>query len=375
MSEHLVPHIDPDAPQPYPFSEDLGHMTDSDLAKQRKRSQLTAIGIAVLVHVVVALLAVIIIVAESIRDTPAITISGGEDPAAISLDKRQVNMRTKRVPSQTSASAIPTITVPVAASLAIPEVVDFTPDALDLGTMGIGSGFGFDEMGTNFSGAEFLGLKGGGKDIIIVIDTSSSMPSVCKPEGIAAIRKEIAKTVNGLPALTRFNLICYADDADLFAEKPVLASPANKKAALKFMEGYFGAGPWLKTRTQEYGQRGKDNEGISYIPMIPNDVPELEGTDGGSRIELGLILAFKQKPSAVFILSDGAPSTTLNGKRLDDRDIVNFIEDVHTEIYGKNNLGAVTVNSVSINGLGEEILRDISRTFKGKHRDIRPDKL
>ncbi len=377
IGHHHLPQIDPDAPDRYPFAPDLGHNTDRQLEDQQKKSKMTAVGVAVLVHVVIALLAVLIIVVESVNDTPAITITGGDDPTQPVLNKQQLSQRVKKTPSQTSAQAIPTITTNVAANIAIPEVTDFSPDALDLGTMGIGNGFGFDAMGTNFSGAEFLGLRGGGKDIVIVIDTSSSMPGNCKPEGIAAIQKEISKTINGLPALTSFNLICYANDADLFAEKPVLASADNKKAALKFMEGYFGKGPWLKTRTMEYGKAGKDKEGIKYIPRAPNDVPELEGTSGGSRIDLGLILAFKQKPSAVFILSDGAPSTRLNGKPLDDRDIVNFIEDVYQEIYGKGNqmTGSVTVNSVSINGLGENFLRDISRTFNGKHKDIRPDKL
>ena len=47
-----------------------------------------------------------------------------------------------------------------------------------------------------------MGLQGGGKNIILVIDTSSSMPRNCGEKGIDAIRREINRTINGFSEKT-----------------------------------------------------------------------------------------------------------------------------------------------------------------------------
>lgn len=352
----------------------LEALTDPERERQKKTSGMTAVGIAIVVHAFIILLALLVIVTEAMRETPSIEVSGDGSDETPTLETQKFNQRVARTPSSASNRAIPTITPTAETDIAIPEVEEFVDDPVDFGSMGIGEGLGFGTAGDGMGGAEFLGLRGGGKDIILVIDTSSSMPSNCGPEGIEAIRKEIAKTVNALAPATRFNIICYANDADLWQEKPVPANAENKKNALAFMDGYFGRGPFTRTRTEKFANAGVDTEGVKYIPMPPDKVEILKGTSGGSRIDLGLVLAFEMKPSTVFILSDGAPSTTLNGRRLDLRDILRLIQDKYKEVFGKEANGP-TVNSVTINGEGEAFLKDISRAFNGKHRDIRPDRL
>lgn len=349
-------------------------MTNSELEKQRRRSKWTAMGVALLAHGVILLLAFLIIVANYVKDTPIIEVTG-EGDAPATLEKKQFQQRVTRRPSAASSNPLPTIVSNTASPLAIPEVDEIVDDPMDLGVAGIGEGLGFGTSGAGMGGgASFLGLSGGGKNIILVIDTSSSMPGNCKPEGIEAIRREIAKTITALAPNTRFNLVCYANDADLFQEKPVPANAQNKKDALKFMEGYFGAGPWLRTRTEKYGERDKDAEGTPYVAMPPGKVEALKGTSGGSRIDLGIVLALTMKPSTVFVLSDGEPSTAKAGNRLSQKQIIDLVEDEYKRIY-EGSAGGVKVNTVSINGQGEKFLRDIARSFGGKHKDIKPDRL
>lgn len=353
----------------------LESLTDGERERSKKNSGITAIGIAVVVHALIILIALLIIVTEAMRDTPSIEVSGDGSDETPTLETQKFNQRVTRRPSSASNRAIPTITPTAETDIAIPEVEDFVDDPIDFGSMGIGEGLGFGTAGDGMGGAEFLGLRGGGKDIVLVIDTSSSMPLNCGPEGIEAIRKEISKTVNALAPATRFNIITYANDADLWRDKPVPANAENKRDALAFMEGYFGRGPFTRTRTEKFAEAGVDSEGVKYVPMPPNKVEILRGTSGGSRIDLGLVLAFEMKPSTVFILSDGAPSTTLDGRRLDQRDILRLVKDKYDEVFAKESGSGPTVNSVTINGEGEAFLKDISRTFNGKHRDIQPDRL
>ncbi len=350
------------------------HATDDQVEKQRRNSKLVSVGVAVLIHVLIAVLAILWVVSEFVKETPIIEVTG-EGETIQQLEKKQFQQRVTRRPSSSSSNPLPTIVASTQANIAVPEVDEIVDDPMDLGVGGIGEGLGFGSGGAGMGGgAQFIGLKGGGKNIILVIDTSSSMPGNCKPEGIAAIRKEIEKTINALSPRVKFNIVCYANDADLFKANSVPANAKNKKDALAYMEGYFGAGSWNRTRTEQYGEKGTDADGIAYIPMPPGKVEALQGTSGGSRIELGVIIALQMKPSAVFVLSDGEPNTRRRGKRLSHRQIIDTVEDEYQRIFGTKK-GSVKVNTISINGEGEKFLRDIARSFGGRHKDIRPDKL
>ena len=382
-TQHIHPPVAPGYPPhpgiPNPATLPMSHEEESeDVAdRQRRNSKLVSIGVAVLAHVVIILICILVVVTKFTNKVPTIEVTGdGNNPEL--LEKKQFQQRVTRRPSAASSNPIKTIVSNATDAIAVPVVDKVVDDPLDFGVAGIGDGLGFGGAGMGMGGGSFLGLSGGGKNIVLVIDTSSSMPGNCKPEGIAAIRSEIKKTITALSPSTKFNIVCYANDADIFKKESVPANSNNKQAALKFMEGYFGAGPWRRTRNEALNPKeswkvAKDRGGVEYIPVDPGSIEGLDGTSGSSRIEFGAMAAFELNPSTIFILSDGDPNTTIKGKAANHKDLIKLMRKSYNEHFkdGKS----VSFGTVSINGKGEKFLKDVAREFKGKHKDIRPDKL
>jgi hypothetical protein len=205
-----------------------------------------------------------------------------------------------------------------------------------------------------------------------VIDTSTSMQGNCGPDGIAAIRKELARAIGGMPAAARFNIICFGAAADAFKPESVRANKTTKTEAINFMKSYFGAGMFERTRTSKWGSAGKGQDGIPYVPIYPSDVSGLKGTRGGSRVDLGIVAAMDRNPTTIFVLTDGEPGTIQDGEQVGLDELVKLVEGEYARIYGQRPL---TINTISVKGLGEKFLKKISKKFNGKHKNIRPDKL
>lgn len=243
---------------------------------------------------------------------------------------------------------------------------------------GYGSGMG-PGRGPGFT-AKFLGLESVGNNIIFCIDTSGSMQSNLKPAGIAAMRKEMEKVISGLPPLAQFNIICFANYGDIFKPKSVMASAENKKEAIAFLSGYFGAGGFGRTRAERFGRRGKDDTGTEFVALLPEDVEELAGTVGSSRIDLAMVAAFERMPSTIYVVSDGAPGTRRENsdRAMDKDDIIELIAEKRKEVMGN---GALVVNTITVDSdtseakEGAEFMRKLARKFKGKHRTIKPEKI
>ncbi len=219
-------------------------------------------------------------------------------------------------------------------------------------------------------GAKFLGLTSTGPNVMFVIDTSGSMVGNCKPQGIAAIRKELSLAINAMASNTQFNIICFGQDADVFRPISVNATAENKHAAIKFFDFYY-KGP--RTRTEKFGKSGKDGEGGEFVGVKPEDVKGLEGTSGGSRMDLGLTMAFQRQASTVFLLSDGHPGTQRDGKKLDLGDLLKFIGKKHDEFT--KGLTKTVINTISVNEEAEPFLRKVAAKFDGKHKAVKVDQL
>lgn len=246
---------------------------------------------------------------------------------------------------------------------------------------GIGPGFG-PGSGAGFT-ASFLGLVSSGNNIIFCIDTSGSMRTNLKDEGIDAVRRELKRVISGLPPNTSFNLICFGTDGDIFKEKSVPASTENKNEATRFLDGYYGRGSvdFGRTRTEYYKSTKKNSDEIKYIPLNVDDVKELAGTEGGSRIDLAMVAAFARKPTTIYVLSDGAPGTKepKDDGPMDKRKLIDLIYDKYKAIMGSTT--KLQVNTISIftgdndGKEGEKFLKDLARKFDGKHSTVKPDKL
>lgn len=345
-----------------------------ELAQQREanKSKAAALGIAVLVHaLVIALLAWIVM--SVIREDPPELIVESNGPSELTPEvskeefSKKVSNEKPSPPSETSMVIVANVVSPVSVPL-----VDTVTDNPVIGDATDGIGFGAGGFGNGRGGSSFFGTTGGGNNIVIVIDTSTSMIGNCGRDGCDAIIKEVNRTVALLSPGTRFNLICFGNDADALSKQSLKVGGDTQGMAKKFMADYFKNEAWTRTRTSKFGKKGRDNKGIAYHPIMPDDIESLAGTSGGSRMDLALVAAFEQKPATIFLIADGEPGTQRKGKKLNQGDLINLISSEAKRAYGSGRLP--TVNAISVKDQGENMLRAIAKEFKGKYKSIDPAK-
>jgi hypothetical protein len=341
--------------------------------RQDQRSKATALSVALLMHALIALILTWIVMSVIGEDPPELVIeSTGASDLPPKIEKEEFSKRVSNdkpsPPSQSSQVIVANVISPIS----VPMVETITENPL-IGDATNGMGFGGGGFGAGLGGPSFFGTPGGGNNIVIVIDTSTSMISNCGRDGCNAIIKEVNSTVAKLRAGTRFNLICFGNDADALSKKSLRVSGESQMAAKKFMADYFKNTAWTRTRTSKFGKSGKDNQGIAYHPIMPSDIASLKGTTGGSRMDLALVAAFEQKPATIFLIADGEPGTSLGGKKLGQDALIKLIFAEAQRAYGS---GATlpTVNAISVKDQGANMLRAIAKKFKGKYKSIDPAK-
>ncbi len=355
------------------FSGELSaHASERD----RNKSRVLALAIASLIHVFLFVILAWIVITNFQDEEIEMVLEASGQNVNPSVQKRSFAKKvTQDKPSPPSRMAAPTIVSNKASAVVMPEVVDFN----DVPAFGAehGDGFGMGGFGDGRGGASFFGTSGGGNRIILVIDTSTSMNGNCGEGGIKALRREIERTVSSLPAQARFNILCFGNDVDGFASQPIASNPGNVARAKEWMKAYFinkqRGGSFDRTRTSQFGDKGRDDKGIAYSPFPPSSVSSLKGTSGGSRMDLALVVAFMQKPSGIFLIADGVPGTQRNGKKMGNKQIVDLIQAEAKNIYRGGSMPSV--NCISVKGIGAEILKDIAKRFRGKYKSVDPAKV
>jgi len=284
-----------------------------------------------------------------------------------------------------TSSASKAVSLPAIPASAIS---DFQPGRMGggmgsgLGGFGNGPGYGGGPMGLGGGGGriKFFGFESDASSIILAIDTSGSMnAAVGGAPGIEKLRGEINRTIEALSPGSLFNIICFGVEADAAFPANVLATSDNKKAALKFMEGYYGAGDFGRTRTEKLRELNQPVDvavaridGVPFTPLTVDTVKGLEGTSGSSRMDLALVAAMQREATTIFLLSDGQPSAVRNGQPLDQDALIDVIRDHHKKLYkGK----PLVINTIYTNNNRSEeaFMRTIARRFGGQHKDVRLD--
>jgi hypothetical protein len=358
--------------------------------------------ISLIVHGVFVVIALLIIWQNTSYKEPEniefLSGGGGGTEGNTAINKKMSRMMANKAPAmKLSSTQASTFSIPESNSTFNISTSMSAVGGQMSGTPGTGGGFG----GGNGTGrgkgngpgvgpgsgagfvANFMGMQSAGNNLIFCIDTSGSMRSNLKVNGIAAIRRELKKVISDMPPATQFNIICFGQNGDIFKPKSVTASQEMKNEALRFMEGYYGGGSadFGRTRTERFGKAGKDSQGIEYVPLYPDDVKELAGTEGGSRIDLAMVAAFERKPSTIFVLSDGAPGTKMAGddRAMDKDKLIDLIHEKYKAIMGstaKLSVNTISIQSDSAEGKeGEQFMKKLARKFSGKHKEVKPDKL
>ena len=359
---------------PVPVEPMLDDPRMIELAKEQQtnRSKAAALGIAVLAHVLIGLfLAWIIVSVFEEKPLELVVESSGPADLPPTIEKEEFSKKISNEkpspPSETSQVIVANVVSPIAVPM-----VDTITETPIIGDATNGMGFGAGGFGNGSGGSSFFGTSGGGNSIMIVIDTSTSMIGNCGRDGCDAIIKEVNRTVAKLKPGTRFNIICFGNDGDALSKKSLLVKSETQQLAKKFMADYFQNTTWTRTRTSKFGKKGKDNKGIAYHPIMPDDIKSLKGTTGGSRMDLALASAFDQKPTTIFLIADGEPGTARKGKKLDQSDLIKLLAAEAKRAYGKG--APPTVNAISVKDQGEQMLRAIAKEFHGRYKSIDPAK-
>jgi hypothetical protein len=244
---------------------------------------------------------------------------------------------------------------------------------MDLGSDGLGIDLGFGPAG--LGGTQFLGLAAGRdtRHVVLLIDVSWSMRGNLGPDGLEAIRREVAKTVNSLAPGVLFNLYTFASDADAFNRHSVHATAGSKAEAVAFFNGYFRPdSEFDETRTSQFARRGVDSKGVPYFPIEPEDFEQLSDLGGSTRVELGVIAAMQNRPQVIYVISDGEPLTNRRGRPVGTSFLLDTIDDEYRRLY--NGLG-LRINTISIDGQGATFLRKLARQFAGAYKEVSRDNL
>ncbi|CAN5361013.1 hypothetical protein BH23VER1_BH23VER1_07020 [soil metagenome] len=376
-----------DAPRPElrvgDLSESSAHLTEEieesewEAEESRHHTRIRALVIAAGLHLLLVALAALVVVYSQPDIPPAITIESDPDAGPEARAREVIEQRAQRQrPSASSASMIPVLTSAGRSDIALPSVDDLAP----LPTMDLGLGAeallsGFGGAGVP-GGAAFLGLAvPKTSHVVLLVDVSGSMRGNCGPEGLAAIKREVAKTVNSLDPQIVFNIFAFASDVDAFKDRSVPATPENKKAAIAFFEGYFlsGRGSFYQTRTEQFGQAGVDADGVPYVPISTSRFSQLREISGTTRIELGVVAAMQARPKTLFIISDGEPESRDSNGRLSHETLIDLIDREYRRLYFSP--GGLQVGTISVDGQGARFLRALAEHFGGIYKSIRPARL
>lgn len=190
-------------------------MNPATVIPDRKRTlsrKMIALGVAVLVHVFLGIIAVLIVFLPPLLQEPEIVaeIIGGPAQAKQSMQKKNVAQQISHADASAAAPLANMIRATAAAQFAAPEIKT-TSTAVGLGEGDLGS-FG-GNLGGLGSGASFFGAGGRGNRVIFVLDFSASMQA----RQMDLVVREMERSLKGLRPDTQYQVILFAGGAK-FAE-------------------------------------------------------------------------------------------------------------------------------------------------------------
>ncbi|MEM7699279.1 MAG: vWA domain-containing protein [Verrucomicrobiota bacterium] len=280
---------------------------------KKNSTRVTAIFVAIAVHLIIGLLAGLLIILPATKDEPEIVAAVIGPPAAkIETQKKNVARQVKRSTSAAAAAA------PVAqlmrtnamAQFSAPEVTRTSTGPLGLGEGNFGSG-GFGGTGSGFgSGASFFGGSSSGSNFAFVLDYSGSM----KRNQIDLIIKEMDRTLDGLNTGTQFQIILFAGGAT-YAVKGWKVDQKGKNNTVTDPDGKRYQFDSVRNSFSDYDFKGADSnlpseEWQPSNPAARRAAMEIlkrrdlfVGTDWRWPFKMAMNLS--PAPDVVFFMSDG----------------------------------------------------------------------
>jgi hypothetical protein len=280
----LAGEVDPEAIKP--------HEKASDAAQK-----VSALTVAVLVHVGIALLLGLVVMSLPLPNPPQIVATAYTPESDEQIE--DVKIQKKAQASAAASQSKPTMAISSMASspIAIPEFDETQSVDVTLGVMtqNVGMDMSYDDGKGDTSQVQFFGIRASGNRIVFIIDASRFM-LVDEKGGIPAytkIKEEIAQMMAGLNRQTAFNLIIFdGKKIATFQDELVAATPSNVRQAIE----------WFKPINTEFEKIGLQ-EGYT-AKSVQSGIEPIPVDDLAYYIKASQ-LALEMDVSTIFLLSEG----------------------------------------------------------------------
>lgn len=203
-------------------------------------AKVSAITTALLVHLVIALLLSLAVIAMPRPAPPQVTATLSQPDPDQPVEEVKVQRISRSVSSSSAAASSFVVSALGVSPVAVPEFQgqDQRFD-ITLGTVGVNLGTGMSfQAGEQESAVNFFGIKSKGSRIVLVIEAARFMLTDSKG-GIPAydkVKDDIEKLLAGLNRTTAFNLVLFeGKKIATFRDELVPASPSNVRQAVDWI--------------------------------------------------------------------------------------------------------------------------------------------
>ena len=295
-------------------------------------SKLTAVSVAILVHVLLAIIGAILVILPPKRDDPEIVAAVIGPPAAKQeMQKKNVVKQVKKSTSAASAAA------PVAqlmranamAKFSLPKVTTTSTGPLGMGEGNLGSG-GFGGTGSGLgSGASFFGGSSTGQRFAFILDWSGSM----KKNQVDMVVREMDKSLKAFKPGVQYQVLLFAGGA-FYAVPGWSASNQKKDATIQDPKGnkyrFKSVGGYSNYRYESSDSRLPTTGWLDVNPKNAKTTMDiLRGTKlyGGTdwRWPFKMAMNMDPPPDVVFFMADGTggadPATILSYSKKKNRSV------------------------------------------------------
>jgi len=327
-----------DMPQPDAATEEYHPeeivLTENDGPPPQAGKKMTAIAVAIAVHVVIALIAMLVVILPEQKDEPEIVAAViGPPVKKQEMQKKNVVKQTKKT-SASSAAAAPMAQLMRAnavAKIALPNVTRTSKGPLGLGDADFGSG-GFGSGGSGLgSGASFFGGSSTGKRFLFVLDHSASM----RDNQMQLRNVELEKALSSLKGV-EYQILLFAGGG-YYASKGWSLERAGGSNVAVGPKGKYTFRSQGGAADYEFEGPDSDMPKAKWLTANPSNVKatmnfvKAERKFGGTDWGLALDIAHRMEPApdVIFFMADGtggnAPGPILATNKKFGRPVINTV--------------------------------------------------
>lgn len=287
------------------------------------KEKISAVAIAVLIHVILIVAFIYAVVAMPRPTPPQITANALANVDAEQLEQREIK-KVKRAPVQTASAQMQVTTVTAASAVAMPEI-ETTLSTFD--PIGTGDTFGASmsfDMGDDGGMVSFFGAKSISKKVIFVVDFSASMSG----SRDKLMRKELAKSVEALPNGVKYQLILFSGPAWYAGQETTKSSKYKDGNIAHIVKDGRDQHVWYEGWSEKERHSGGDRSALyhysggedklptaDYITAtranIRKTIRQIEDTplSFGTDWRWPLKMAMNMEPDTIYFMTDGAFGT------------------------------------------------------------------